>query len=70
MQSFMKIKSSRIGKITLNDIGISRTCHDISTSQICLILKKNSEVTVQYSYGVLFNCATVGQASDSMTALT
>ena len=23
-----------------------------------------------YSYGFLFNCTTVGQASDSMTALT
>ena len=23
-----------------------------------------------YSYGLLFNCTTVGQASDSMTALT
>ena len=28
-----------------------------------------SAITV-YSYGFLFNCTTVGQASDSMTALT
>ena len=26
--------------------------------------------TTVYSYGFLFNCTTVGQASDSMTALT
>ena len=32
----------------------------------CLVL---NPITV-YSYGFLFNCTTVGQASDSMTALT
>ena len=32
----------------------------------CLVL---GPITV-YSYGFLFNCTTVGQASDSMTALT
>ena len=32
----------------------------------CLVL---NSITV-YSYGFLFNCTTVGQASDSMTALT
>ena len=31
----------------------------------CLVL---NPITV-YSYGFLFNCTTVGQASDSMTAL-
>ena len=32
----------------------------------CLVL---NPITV-YSYGFLFNCSSVGQASDSMTALT
>ena len=32
----------------------------------CLV---SNPITV-YSYGFLFNCTTVGQASDSMTALT
>ena len=32
----------------------------------CLVL---NQITV-YSYGFLFNCTTVGQATDSMTALT
>ena len=32
----------------------------------CLVL---NQITV-YSYGFLFNCTTVGQAKDSMTALT
>ena len=39
---------------------------DIMRQSACLVLK---EITV-YSYGFLFNCTTVGQASDSMTALT
>ena len=39
---------------------------DIMRQSACLVL---NPITV-YSYGFLFNCATVGQASDSMTALT
>ena len=39
---------------------------DIMRQSACLIL---NPITV-YSYGFLFNCTTVGQASDSMTALT
>ena len=39
---------------------------DIMRQSACLVL---NPVTV-YSYGFLFNCTTVGQASDSMTALT
>ena len=38
---------------------------DIMRQSACLVL---NPITV-YSYGFLFNCATVGQASDSMTAL-
>ena len=38
----------------------------LSARQVCLVL---NPITV-YSYGFLFNCTTVGQASDSMTALT
>ena len=37
---------------------------DIMRQSACL-----NPITV-YSYGFLFNCTTVGQASDSMTALT
>ena len=39
---------------------------DIMRQSACLVL---NQITV-YSYGFLFNCTTVGQASDSMTALT
>ena len=35
---------------------------------VCLACLVVNPITV-YSYGFLFNCATVGQASDSMTAL-
>ena len=39
---------------------------DIMRQSACLVL---NPITV-YSFGFLFNCTTVGQASDSMTALT
>ena len=39
---------------------------DVMRQSACLVLKP---ITV-YSYGFLFNCTTVCQASDSMTALT
>ena len=39
---------------------------DIMRQSACLVL---NPITV-YSYGFLFNCTAVGQASDSMTALT
>ena len=39
---------------------------DIMRQSACLVL---NPITV-YSYGLLFNCTMVGQASDSMTALT
>ena len=39
---------------------------DIMRQSACLVL---NSITV-YSYGFLFNCTTVGQASDSMTTLT
>ena len=39
---------------------------DIMRQSACLVL---NPITV-YSYDFLFNCTTVGQASDSMTALS
>ena len=39
---------------------------DIMRQPTCLVLNP----IMVYSYGFLFNCTTVGQASDSMTALT
>ena len=39
---------------------------DVMQQPVCLVL---NPITV-YSYGFLFNCTTLGQASDSMTALT
>ena len=39
---------------------------DIMRQSACLVL---NPITV-YCYGFLFNCTTVGQAPDSMTALT
>ena len=38
---------------------------DIMRQSACLVLNP----IMVYSYGFLFNCTTVGQASDSMTAL-
>ena len=39
MRSLVKIKSSRIGEITLplTDVGKSRPCHDFLTSKICVL---------------------------------
>ena len=39
---------------------------DIIRQSACLVVNPNTV----YSYGFLFNCTTVVQASDSMTALT
>ena len=39
---------------------------DIMRQSACLVLNP----IMVYSYGFLFNCTTVGQASDSMTAMT
>ena len=39
---------------------------DIMRQSACLVLNP----IMVYSYGFLFNCTTMGQASDSMTALT
>ena len=39
---------------------------DVTRQSTCLVL---NPITV-YSYGFLFNCTMVGQASDSMTTLT
>ena len=39
---------------------------DIMRQSVCL----DVNIIVVYSYGFLFNCTTVGRASDSMTALT
>ena len=39
---------------------------DIMRQSACLVV---NPITI-YTYGFLFNCTTVGQASDSMTALT
>ena len=44
----------------------NRVNMDIIRQSACLVLYP---ITV-YSYGFLFNCTTVGQASDSMTALS
>ena len=39
---------------------------DVMRQSACLVLN----TIMVYSYGFFFNCTTVGQASDSMTALT
>ena len=46
-------------------IRFARVCSNVQQSA-CLVL---NPITV-YSYGFLYNCMTVGQASESMTALT
>ena len=52
-------------KISLRYIRVGYNL-DIMRQSACLVL---NPITV-YSYGFLFNCKRVGQASDSMTALT
>ena len=42
---------------------------DILRQYACLVLNPITAV-VLFCYGFLFNCTTVGQASDSMAALT
>ena len=51
--------------------GVSRgtRCLNVVRSLLQLAYLVLNPITV-YSYGFLFNCTTVGQASDSMTALT
>ena len=39
---------------------------DIMRQSVCLVVNP----IVFYSYGFLFNCTTVGQASDLVTAMT
>ena len=55
---FKKIIKRYIKKVGYN--------FDVARQSACLVV---TPITI-YSYGFLFNCTTVGQASDSMTALT
>ena len=57
--------SDQFKKITQRYIKVGYNL-DAMRQTACLVL---NPITV-YSYGFLFNCTTVGQASDSMTALT
>ena len=54
----------RLGEIMRRCMGVGYNL-DVMQQSACLVL---SPVAI-YSYGFLFNCTTVGQASDSMTAL-
>ena len=57
--------SDRFKKIVKRYIRVGYNL-DVMRQSACLVL---SPITV-YSYGFLLNCTTVGQVSDSMTALT
>ena len=57
--------SDHFKKIVKHYIGVGNNL-DTMRQSACLVL---NPITV-YSYGFLFNCTTMGQASDSMTALT
>ena len=57
--------SDQFKKIVKRYIGMGYNL-DIMRQSACLVL---NPITF-YSYGLLFNCTTVDQASDSMTALT
>ena len=56
--------SDRFKKITKLFIKVGYNL-DVMRQSACLVLNQSTV----YSYGFLFNCTTVGQASDSMTAL-
>ena len=56
--------SDRFKKIVKRYIRVGYNL-DIMRQSACLVLNP----IMVYSYGFLFNCTTVGQASDSMTAL-
>ena len=57
--------SEQLKKIVKRYISVGYNL-DVMRQSVCLVL---NPITV-YSYGFLFNCTTVGQASDSTTALT
>ena len=57
--------SDQFKKIVKRNIRVGYN-FDIMRQSACLVV---NPITV-YSYGFLFNCTTVGRASDSMTALT
>ena len=57
--------SDKFKKIIIRYIKVGYNL-DVMRQSACLVL---NPITV-YSYGFLFNCTTVGQASDSMAALT
>ena len=57
--------SDRFWEIIKRYVGVGYNL-DVMRQSACLVL---NPITV-YSYGFLFNCTTVGQVSESMTALT
>ena len=63
----VRTEEMRNGKTEVQDF--SRTIPGLFIFQGLNFLPVLNPITV-YSYGFLFNCTTVGQASDSMTALT
>ena len=67
MRSFVKIKSSRIGEITLlfTDIGTLRPCHEFSALKICvltLFAKKSRENFRIYSTSGLAGPCSVAES--------
>ena len=61
----LSVSTNKLGKKRLI-LDLRILILDIMRQSACLVL---NPITV-YSYGFLFNCTTVVQASDSMTALT
>ena len=56
MRSFVKIKASQIGEITLSftDVGKSRPCRDFSTWQICFnTIRENKISTWQICFNTI-----------------
>ena len=65
--SLSKIANRSKNRRFLNDMGA--LIQNYFTEMVIMMPYTEIAQTV-YSYGFLFNCTTVGQASDSMTALT
>ena len=63
-----------VGKSNFNDQFKKIVKRYIRVGHYLIIMRQSARLVLNpitvYSYGFLFNCMTVGQASDSMTALT
>ena len=64
MENLILVINSKKLSNVINKVGYNL---DVMQQSACLVV---NPITAKYSYDFLFNCAAVGQASDSMMAMT